>query len=71
MKKLLVLLAFIGLTSFGTQEQPKTVSITFTVEELQVVYDALGELPSKKVEVIRYKIFTEAQKQLADTIKKK
>jgi len=28
-------------------------------------------LPAKKVEAIRFKIFTEAQKQLADTIKKK
>jgi hypothetical protein len=71
MRKLPILLLLIVLTSFGLQEQPKTVTVTFTVEELQVVYDALGELPAKKVEVIRYKIFTEAQKQLSDTIKKK
>ena len=70
MKKALLLFAVIGLFSFNTQE-PKTVTISFTVEELQVVYDALGELPAKKVETIRYKIFTEANKQLADTVKKK
>jgi hypothetical protein len=70
MRKILIAVAFIVLTSFGTQE-PKTVTVTFTLEEIQVVYDALGELPAKKVEQIRYKIFMEAQKQLADTIKKK
>jgi hypothetical protein len=70
MKKLITLFAFIGLTSFNTQE-PKTVTVKFTVDELQLVYDALGELPAKKVEAIRYKIITEANKQLADTIKKK
>lgn len=70
MKKILFLLSVITLLSFNTQE-PKTVTLTFTVEELQIVYDALGELPAKKVETIRYKIFTEANRQLADTIKKK
>ena len=70
MKKLFIVLSFIGLTSFNTQE-PKKVTVTFTVDELQVVYDALGELPAKKVEAIRFKIYTEASKQLADTIKKK
>jgi hypothetical protein len=69
MKKLFIVLSFIGLTSFNTQE-PKTVTVTFTVDELQVVYDALGELPAKKVEVIRAKIIYEASRQL-DTTKKK
>lgn len=69
MKKLLVLLAF-GLFSFTTQDDRK-VTITFTVDELQLVYDALGELPAKKVENLRAKIIYETQKQLADTTKKK
>jgi len=69
MKKSLLLFAIIGLLSFSTQE-PKTVTVTFTVDELQVVYDALGELPAKKVEVIRAKIIYEASRQL-DTTKKK
>jgi VanZ family protein len=69
MKKILLLLSVITLLSFNTQ-QPKTVTVTFTVDELQVVYDALGELPAKKVEVIRAKIIYEASRQL-DTTKKK
>lgn len=69
MKKAFLLLSIIGLLSFITQE-PKTVTVTFTVDELQVVYDALGELPAKKVEVIRAKIIYEASRQL-DTTKKK
>ena len=47
------------------------MTITFTVDEIQTVFDALGELPSKKVETIRFKIVQEVQKQLADTTKKK
>ena len=70
MKRLILLLTVFASFSFNTQE-PKQVVIAFTVEELQTVYDALGELPAKKVEAIRFKIFTEASKQLADTIKKK
>ena len=71
MKKLIILLTCIVCLSFGTQEKPKTVTITFTVDEIQTVFDALGELPSKKVETIRFKIVQEVQKQLADTTKKK
>ena len=71
MKKITLLLLLTGLLSFTTQEQPKTVTITFTVDEIQTVFDALGELPSKKVETILFKIVQEVQKQLADTTKKK
>ena len=71
MRKITLLLLLTGLLSFTTQEQPKTVTITFTVDEIQTVFDALGELPSKKVETIRFKIVQEVQKQIADTTKKK
>lgn len=71
MKKILIAFALIGLLSFNTQEPAKTVTITFTVDEIQTVFDALGELPSKKVEHIRFKIVQEVQRQLADTTKKK
>lgn len=70
MKKILIAFALIGLLSFNTQE-PKTVTIKFTVDEIQTVFDALGELPSKKVEHIRFKIVQEANKQLSDTTKSK
>lgn len=68
MKKIITLLAF-GLMAFTTQDERK-ITITFTVDELQLVYDALGELPAKKVEVLRAKILYETQKQLVDTVKK-
>jgi hypothetical protein len=62
MKKL-TLIAAIGLLSFTTQE-PKTVTLTLTVEELNLIYMGLGELPAKASEQLRYKIAQEAQKQL-------
>lgn len=70
MMKLLITAIALTLLSFGTQ-QPKTVSITFTVEEIQLVYDALGELPAKKVEALRARIVNEANRQLNDTTRKK
>ena len=39
----------------------------FTIEEVQLIYDALGNLPANKVEVLRSKIVTEANRQMADT----
>lgn len=62
MKKLL-LIAAIALLSFTTQE-PKTVTLTLTVDEVNLIYMGLGELPAKASEQLRYKIATEAQKQL-------
>ena len=68
MKKLL-LIAAIGLLSFTTQE-PKTVTLTFTVDEVNLIYAGLGELPAKASEQLRYKIASEAQKQLNPPINK-
>jgi len=62
MKKLL-LIAAIGLLSFTTQEDKK-VTLTLTVEEVNIIYAGLGELPAKVSEPLRYKIAQEAQKQL-------
>ena len=70
MKKIILLLVICSMFSFSTQE-PKTVTVKFTLEEIQIVYDALGELPAKKVEAIRGKIYYEVQRQLSDTTKKK
>ena len=69
MKTILALLAF-TLFSFTTQTEKK-ITLSFSLEEVQTIYDALGELPAKKVEALRMKIATETNKQLADTIKKK
>lgn len=62
MKKLL-LIAAIGLLSFTTQEEKK-VTLTLTVDEVNLIYAGLGELPAKVSEPLRYKIAQEAQKQL-------
>ena len=70
MKKAILLLSIIGLLSFSTQE-PKTVTLTLSIDEVQMIYDALGEMPAKKVEALRNKIVIEANKQLSDTTKKK
>ena len=69
MKTILALLAF-TLFSFTTQTEKK-ITLSFSLEEVQTIYYALGELPAKKVEALRMKIATETNKQLADTIKKK
>ena len=66
---ILALLAF-TLFSFTTQTEKK-ITLSFSLEEVQTIYDALGELPAKKVEALRMKIATETNKQLTDTIKKK
>jgi hypothetical protein len=49
---------------------PKTFHFEFTPEEAQIIFDALGELPSKKVEGIRYKMMMTVQAQ-SDTTKAK
>lgn len=69
MKTILALFAF-TLFSFTTQTEKK-ITLSFSLEEVQTIYDALGELPAKRVEALRMKIATETNKQLADTIKNK
>lgn len=68
MKKLL-LIAAMGLMAFTTQEE-KTVTLTLTVEEVNLIYAGLGELPAKVSEQLRYKIASEAQKQLNPPVNK-
>lgn len=70
MTKLLITTIALTMLSFGTQVEKK-VNLSFTVEEVQLIYDALGELPAKRVETLRAKIAYEANRQLADTTKKK
>jgi hypothetical protein len=69
MKKTLALIAIICLSATPRQ-QPKEFIFSFTPQETQVIFDALGELPAKKVEVIRYKMMTAVQAQ-SDTTKVK
>lgn len=70
MKKIFIILLAATFFSFKTQGEKK-VTLSFSIEEVQLVYDALGELPAKKVEALRMRIAMEANKQLADTTIKK
>lgn len=70
----LTILAFIAIFSvmaWRTKDtQPKTYTLTLTAQEVQVVYDALGELPAKTTESIRGKIAQQVTSQ-NQTIDKK
>ena len=64
MKKSLFALSILALMSFKTQEQPKTVKLELTIEEVNLIFEGLGELPAKKSEGLRAKIYEETKKQL-------
>ena len=61
MKKALTLFAVMSLMSFDPA--PKSYKLELTAQELQVVYDALGELPAKTSETIRMKIVQQVNQQ--------
>ena len=69
MKTAILSILVFTLFSFTTQTEKK-ITLSFSLEEVQTIYDALGELPAKKVEALRMKIATETNKHLTDTIKK-
>jgi hypothetical protein len=62
MKKLTALAA-VALLSF-TPAQQKTVKLDLTVEEVNVILDALGEMPAKKSTALINKIMLTATEQL-------
>ncbi len=62
MKKLTALAA-VALLSF-TPVQTKTVKLELTVEELNLVLEALGELPAKKSTALINKVMVAANEQL-------
>ena len=61
MKKALTLIAAMALMAF--EPTPKSYKLELTGHELQVVYDALGELPAKTSETIRIKIVQQVNQQ--------
>jgi hypothetical protein len=61
--KRLIALAAITLLSF-TPVQTKTVKLELTVEEVNVILDALGEMPAKKSTALINKIMLTATEQL-------
>ena len=64
MKKLIALFAIVSLTSFNYEEQ-KTLKFEFTQAETNLILDALGDLPAKKVHPLINKILLESQKQMS------
>jgi hypothetical protein len=62
MKKLTAIAA-ITLLSFAPV-QTKTVKLDLTVEEVNVILDALGEMPAKKSTALINKIMLTANEQL-------
>ena len=61
MKKALTLIAIMALMSF--QPTPKAYKLELTAQEVQIIYDALGELPAKQTETIRYKLIQQVTEQ--------
>jgi hypothetical protein len=57
----ILLSSFINFTK-GSNDQ--TLKFEFTVEEVNVIFEGLGELPAKKSEGLRVKIYQAAQEQL-------
>lgn len=61
MKKALTLIVIMALMSF--QPSPKSYRLEFTPQEIQIIYDALGELPAKQTETIRSKLIQQVNEQ--------
>lgn len=62
MKRTIAIMGILALMAFAPK-QTKTYKLEFTAEETQVIYDALGELPAKKAEVIRFKLVQQVNEQ--------
>ena len=63
MKKAFLTISIFALMSFKTQAD-KTVTLELTVDEVNLIFEGLGELPAKKSEGLRAKLYQEAKKQL-------
>ena len=57
-----VLGLFTLMMSFTIREQ-KTYKLDMSTQEVQIIYDALGELPAKTTEGIRAKIIKQVNEQ--------
>lgn len=59
------LLGVFTLTMAFTMPQQKTYKLELTTQDVQVIYDALGELPAKVSEGIRAKVAKQVGEQNA------
>lgn len=59
---LIVLLS--SFSNFTKGNADKALKFEFTIEEVNTIFEGLGELPAKKSEGLRIKIYQAAQEQL-------
>lgn len=72
MKKAAVIAAAVFMIAFMPAQEPKTYTLEFTADEVNTIYEALGELPAKKAEVIRFKLVQQVNtaNQQSEPVKK-
>ena len=69
---LLILISFTGISQTGqVPKQEKKITLTLTVQEVDVVLNALQTLPYKDAAGVINSIYSQASRQLADTSKQK
>ena len=72
MKKIAAILAMALLISFTSNpNEEKTITVTLTLPQWEVVLQGLNELPMKTAAPISQSIIQQAQRQLTDTLPKK
>ena len=59
-----VVILLSSFSNFTKGSNDQTLKFEFTVEEVNVIFEGLGELPAKKSEGLRIKIYQAAQEQL-------
>jgi hypothetical protein len=64
MKRIILAISLFTLFGFTTQQEPKIIKLELSVEEINLIFEGLGELPAKKSEGLRAKLYQEAKKQL-------
>lgn len=61
----IIFIFVMSIAAFTAPNQTRTYKIELTSQEVQVVYDALGELPAKVSEGIRAKVAKQVGEQNA------
>jgi hypothetical protein len=59
-----VVILLSSFSNFTKGSNDQTLKFEFTVEEVNVIFEGLGELPAKKSEGLRIKIYQAAQEQI-------
>lgn len=59
-----VIVLLSSFSNFTKGNADQTLKFEFTVEEVNLIFEGLGELPAKKSEGLRIKIYQSAQEQI-------